>query len=111
MTEKYLIKKRWRNKKLKEFYDYKKTLCCEVCGEDHYRCLEFHHIDPSTKKAHISNLAKCASTETLMEEIKKCRVLCANCHRKEHDDIGNLGIHIHRTPPAKTNQLNLFENI
>lgn len=105
--EKYLQKKKWRNKKLKQFYAYKKTLSCEICGESHYRCLEFHHIDPSSKIAHIADLAKSASTSTLMKEIKKCKVLCANCHRKEHDVIGNLGHKVSRQEPP-TNQMSLF---
>lgn len=31
------------------FREYKKSLSCEVCGENHPACLEFHHIDPKEK--------------------------------------------------------------
>lgn len=78
------VKREYRNRKRKRLDDYKKTLRCEICGENHTRCLEFHHIDPSTKKGHIANLIKDCSFELVMEEISLCRVLCANCHRKQH---------------------------
>ena len=78
------VKREYRNRKRKRLDDYKKTLKCEICGENHTRCLEFHHIDPSTKKGHIANLIKDCSFELVMEEISLCRVLCANCHRKQH---------------------------
>tara|TARA_R110002072_G_scaffold15413_4_gene61928 strand:+ start:1819 stop:2097 length:279 start_codon:yes stop_codon:yes gene_type:complete len=78
------VKREYRNRKRKRLDDYKKTLRCEICGENHTRCLEFHHIDPSTKKGHIADLIKDCSFELVMEEIRLCRVLCANCHRKQH---------------------------
>lgn len=64
--------------------EYKKSLSCEVCGETHYACLEFHHIDPPEKKFTIGRLIRRPSLKALQAEIAKCRVLCANCHRKEH---------------------------
>lgn len=66
------------------FRKYKETLSCEVCGENHPACLEFHHIDPSQKKFSVSARRDRPSLKQLQEEIAKCRVLCANCHRKEH---------------------------
>jgi len=66
------------------FRRYKQTLCCEVCGENHPACLDFHHIDPSQKKFSVSAKRDRPSLKQLQEEIAKCQVLCANCHRKEH---------------------------
>lgn len=66
------------------FRSYKETLCCEVCGENHPACLEFHHTDPKQKKFSVSARRDRPSLEKLKEEIAKCKVLCANCHRKEH---------------------------
>lgn len=63
--------------------EYKKTLSCTKCGENHPACLDFHHKDPSTKEFSISKMAS-NSIERLKAEIAKCEVLCANCHRKEH---------------------------
>ena len=68
----------------KWFLEYKKSLSCENCTENHPACLEFHHLDPSEKKFSISTRRDRPSMKALLEEIAKCRVLCANCHRKEH---------------------------
>lgn len=57
---------------------------CSKCGYN--KCidaLEFHHKDPNTKKFSISNKGN-HSIENLIEEAKKCDILCANCHREVH---------------------------
>jgi hypothetical protein len=54
---------------------------CADCGYNEYACgLDFHHRDPATKTAPVSNLLK-ASIPRLMTEIAKCEVICAICHR------------------------------
>ena len=67
----------------KEIVDRIKLLAgCSLCGYN--KCAEalcFHHSDPSTKS--ISQLAR-KGLPKVMEEIKKCIVLCANCHAEEH---------------------------
>src|SRR5436309_676769 len=74
-----------RDGKIQEWFrEYKKTLACEVCGENHPACLEFHHLDPRKKKFSVSTRRDRPSMKALLAEIAKCRVLCANCHRKEH---------------------------
>ena len=77
-------KREYRNRKRSKLAEYKETLKCDLCEEDHPKCLEFHHIDPSTKRGNISDLIADCSFDLVMDEISKCRVLCANCHRKEH---------------------------
>lgn len=60
-------------------------LSCERCGETHQGCLDFHHLDPEGKDAPVGEmLANLKSKESILAEISKCIVLCANCHRKEH---------------------------
>lgn len=59
---------------------------CVRCGESRVACLDFHHVDPSTKRFALATARNVGlSLETILEEIKKCIVLCANCHRVEHD--------------------------
>ena len=63
---------------------------CFLCGYDqHARSLDFHHLDPSKKEMAISQFMSIAriSEEDLLEEIGKCVVLCANCHRMIHDFV------------------------
>lgn len=61
-----------------------KAGCC-FCGESCALCLDFHHTDSGTKEVEVS----CVSTglKRLIEEIKKCEVVCANCHRKIHGGL------------------------
>src|SRR6185437_103764 len=54
---------------------------CQMCGYN--RCLaalEFHHLDPSQKQFNISLFSR--SWKRVMEEIHKCVLVCANCHRE-----------------------------
>lgn len=85
------IDKQKRKKRVKEnkesitqwFVEYKKTLKCSKCNEDHPACLDFHHL--RDKKFDVScMISRCYAIETIQEEIAKCVVLCANCHRKLH---------------------------
>lgn len=76
--------KKWEDKKREEFKKIKASLKCEKCGETHIACLEFHHLEPNKKEGNVGQLAIRSSTKKLLEEIAKCTILCANCHRKEH---------------------------
>ena len=77
-------RKELRNKKNILFYFEKKLqLKCSRCEENHISCLEFHHLDRSLKEYTVSNIIK-SSLKKALEEMKKCIVLCSNCHRKEH---------------------------
>ena len=58
---------------------------CVACGiKYHYAAMDLHHLDPSLKKDSIGNLTKAGKLEEIREEIEKCVVLCANCHRLFH---------------------------
>ena len=66
-------------------YEYKQERGCQVCNENDPRCLDFHHRDRASKVATVSWLVKRArSIERVLEEIERCDLLCANCHRKLH---------------------------
>ena len=56
-----------------------------MCGGNHPACLQFHHRDKSEKSFNVADRASRASSkERLFDEIKKCDVLCVNCHAKIH---------------------------
>ena len=64
---------------------YKAQLCCIRCGEHHHACLTFHHRDPDEKHLEVSKMVQWGCrVETLLNEMAKCDVLCANCHFKLH---------------------------
>ena len=82
---KHIALVRGREKRIKEWLrEYKESLGCEVCGETHPACLEFHHINPQEKGFSVGRLNDYLSVRIIQKEIAKCRLLCANCHRKEH---------------------------
>lgn len=57
---------------------------CIDCGEDDIVVLDFDHRDPSTKSFSISHrLRGTTSWKRIFEEIQKCDIRCANCHRKK----------------------------
>jgi predicted HNH restriction endonuclease len=84
--EYYITKAREGKKKLREeFEEYKKTLECSICGENHPATLDFHHTDPTKKEIIISKaVGRNWGWESLNREIEKCIILCSNCHRKLH---------------------------
>ena len=57
---------------------------CLICGyKEHPVALDFDHLDPLQKSFAIGTKYTSVPLNTLINEIKKCRVLCANCHRIE----------------------------
>ena len=73
-----------RNKRLINRY---KSMCgCKFCGEKTIVCLDFHHLDPSIKEDNLSKM-DAVSIGKIKEEIRKCIVVCSNCHRKLHANL------------------------
>lgn len=82
-----------KEKNILWFHEYRKTLKCNRCGENHPACLEFHHSNPKEKEYTIGVIVYGTySIETIMKEIKKCEVLCSNCHNKEHYKYENAPV-------------------
>lgn len=63
-------------------YDYLAQHPCEICAEPDIIVLEFDHLPEFKKKINVSDAISRYGPEMLKEEIAKCRVLCANCHRR-----------------------------
>lgn len=79
---------RWINVKLKAIA-YKGGHC-KHCGYDkHYGALEFHHNNPKEKDFVWTKL-RLKSWDKITNEIDKCTLLCANCHREEHHRLNAL---------------------
>lgn len=51
--------------------------------------LEFHHLDPQEKDFTLSTNAN-IGFDKAKEEIKKCILVCANCHREIHANMLNV---------------------
>ena len=76
-----LAGKAWR-RATKEMFVKEKGGCCSECkGVFPSSVYDFHHIDTSEKEFSIGRVK---SVSRMREELKKCILLCANCHRIEH---------------------------
>lgn len=55
------------------------------CGESRIICLDFHHVDRTTKIGDVSVLlGNSKPLDIVKAEIMKCVIICGNCHRKLH---------------------------
>ena len=106
-------KKRWKDRKRKvvELFGGK----CSKCGYNkNLAALQFHHLDPTQKEYSFSQL-KLYKWEIVIKELKKCIMLCSNCHAEEHwpdydieflsksslDDNNSLNDYISKEPKVK----------
>ena len=63
---------------------------CLHCGYNKYAiALDFHHLDKLLKEKNISSYWRTswAQFKQIENEIKKCEILCANCHRVEEQKL------------------------
>lgn len=65
---------------------------CEKCGYNkNISALQFHHIDPSTKKFTLdARTLERTNDKDIIEEFNKCQLLCSNCHAEIHHPDLNL---------------------
>lgn len=61
----------------------KKAPCADCKQRFPEVCMQFHHLDPSTKTNTVSALGH---PTTVKKEIAKCIVICANCHCIRHGE-------------------------
>ena len=61
---------------------YLSTHPCVDCGEEDPTVLEFDHVR-GEKRFCVSRAVSHGTWEVLLEEIDKCDVRCANCHRRK----------------------------
>ncbi len=74
----YARRRYWLNK-------YKLHKGCEICGyKESAVALHFDHKYPSEKRRAIAHMMDYKLTN-LISEVRKCRILCANCHYIETD--------------------------
>lgn len=60
---------------------------CFKCGENRNWVIEFHHIDPESKKFSIGSGGG-RSWKSIEAESTKCVCLCSNCHKDFHHIYG-----------------------
>jgi endogenous inhibitor of DNA gyrase (YacG/DUF329 family) len=58
---------------------------CSKCGYNkNLAAIDFHHLNPEDKDPNWNNIFK-QSWNIIQEELKKCTVVCSNCHAEIHN--------------------------
>lgn len=59
---------------------------CGICKQTFpNEVFDFHHLNPEEKELKLTSLmVNGNSWEKIVKELKKCVMLCANCHRQVH---------------------------
>ena len=57
---------------------------CVDCGDDRIPCLDFDHVRGEKVKSISSMVSNGALVRKIVNEVQKCEVRCANCHRIRH---------------------------
>lgn len=86
--DKYAQRKARRDRRYYWINKYKTLKGCSKCGyNEHPVSLDFDHIEPDTKTFTIARRIDLSTIKKLFSEIRKCQILCANCHRiKTYED-------------------------
>lgn len=63
---------------------YLATHPCVDCGYNDIRALDFDHVRGQKRNEVSALVTKGCSLKAIEEEINKCEVRCANCHRIRH---------------------------
>jgi len=71
-----------RKLKLIKSYDS----CCSICGYNkNLASLTFHHIKPGKKFKLDARSLSNRTLESVLREIRKCTLVCQNCHTELHN--------------------------
>lgn len=82
--ERYFKQAKKRDKELDELINSYKDKPCVDCGVKYPPyVMDLDHIDPSNKFLKLSTMRRRRmSFDKIKEELVKCEVVCANCHRE-----------------------------
>lgn len=85
-----LAKKKINQKKFREWREGLKRdkLCVDCGGAFHTAAMQWDHL-PGTKK--VKDVSSFWSKKLVLEEIKKCKLVCSNCHAVRTWNRNNSG--------------------
>ena len=86
----YRWQKKARKARKRHLIENKGGKCTRCDFDECDNALEFHHRDPKTKKFALSKNNLLKKWESVLEEAKKCDLLCSNCHKIIHYEQGVL---------------------
>jgi 5-methylcytosine-specific restriction endonuclease McrA len=80
-----------RRRRIKQLAVEYKGNKCFFCGYSNYiGALDFHHINPNEKNFGLSVRGLTRSWKKVKQELDKCILVCANCHRELHAGIKKI---------------------
>lgn len=74
---------RWKSIKLKAISLFD-SRCCKCGYNKNLSSLDFHHMEPDKKEYNWNRLCK-RPWEEIVSELKKCILVCRNCHSELHN--------------------------
>lgn len=81
-----------RRRKLKTLAIQYKGSQCQICGYSRYQgALDLHHVN-GKKEFGIADKGYTRSWQKVKEELDKCILVCANCHRELEGGVTQLSI-------------------
>ena len=73
-----------------KLFDYLDDKACMDCGEPDSRVLQFDHVS-GEKRGNVAQMVAAGyGWDTILEEIAKCEIVCANCHTKRTAERGGF---------------------
>lgn len=89
----YAAQKRHRLRIRQKLFEFLSEKQCVDCGEKDPIVLDFDHVDPKNRFKNVARmLSGHYSWKSVLEEIEKCEIRCANCHRrKSYVQFGYFG--------------------
>lgn len=109
--EQRLLRKEARRKNMEMDASIKLNRGCLLCNYN--KCadaLHWHHLNPHDKEKKIMYRLKKegSSVETYFREIKKCILVCANCHAEIHNGMHSEYIDESSTPEKNNSQISFL---
>ena len=78
----YLDRKRQQWRGQAELLQALRNVPCADCSKRYPSCvMDFDHRDPNAKRATVTRMIGRAGTARILDEVAKCDIVCANCHR------------------------------
>jgi hypothetical protein len=82
---------RYRNRQKQKAVEYLGGRCVKCGYNKSLAALDFHHIDPLTKEWKPTRLMS-YRWEIVKQELDKCELICANCHRELHEGVTDFSL-------------------
>jgi len=82
--------KEWRKRTKERLVKAFGSICCVCRNEFHPTVYDFHHIDGTKEFGLAAVRGSIKSWGKVVEEARKCVMVCANCHRLIHGKLINM---------------------